>query len=75
MFTIYVAVIVSVASSSTPSSDCGTCESALRNNGLSIFFLAALVGQAVAGHVAYNEEQIAPAEPLDETPETISLAR
>ncbi len=52
---------------------------ALRNNGLSIFFLAiflaALAGQAVAGHAAYNQEQIAHAGLLQQPPETISLGR
>jgi hypothetical protein len=45
----------------------------LRENSLSIFFgvlfLAALVGQAVAGHIAYNHEQLAHGEA------TISLGR
>jgi hypothetical protein len=45
----------------------------LRENSLSIFFgvlfLAAVVGQAVAGHISYNHEQLAHGEP------TISLGR
>jgi hypothetical protein len=45
----------------------------LRENALSIFFgllfLAAVVGQAVAGHSSYNNEQLAHGEP------TISLGR
>jgi uncharacterized protein DUF6766 len=45
----------------------------LRENSLSIFFgtlfLAALVGQSVAGHISYNQEQLAHGEP------TISLGR
>jgi hypothetical protein len=45
----------------------------LRENSLSIFFgalfLAALVGQSVTGHIAYNHEQLAHGEP------TISLGR
>ena len=52
---------------------------ALRSNSLSIFFgvifLAALAGQAVAGHDKYNEEQIAHAQMAHEPPQTISLAR
>lgn len=51
----------------------------LRNNGVSVFFLAiflaALAGQAVAGHASFNEEEIAHAELLDEEPQTISLGR
>jgi hypothetical protein len=45
----------------------------LRENSLSVFFgmlfLAAVVGQAVAGHISYNHEQVAHGEP------TISLGR
>jgi hypothetical protein len=45
----------------------------LRENSLSIFFgvifLAALAGQAIAGHIVYNEDQLA------HDGETISLAR
>jgi len=51
----------------------------LRNHGLSLFFLAillaALVGQAIAGHADYNNDEIEHAELLDEAPETISLGR
>ena len=51
----------------------------LRNNGLSLFFLAlflvVLVGQAIAGHAVYNDEEIAHAKLLDEQPETLSLWR
>jgi len=46
---------------------------ALRENSLSIFFgllfLGAVVGQAIAGHIAYNQDQITHGEPA------ISLAR
>ena len=52
---------------------------ALRHNGLGLFFgllfLAALAGQAVAGHAAYNEEQTAHATLLHQQPETVSLGR
>jgi hypothetical protein len=52
---------------------------ALRNNGLGLFFLviflAALAGQAVAGHAAYNEEETSHAALLHEQPQTISLGR
>jgi hypothetical protein len=51
----------------------------VRDNGLSIFFftifLVALAGQAIAGHAAFNEEEIAHAQRLDEQPQTISLGR
>ncbi len=51
----------------------------LRDHGLSLFFLAiflaALVGQAIAGHADYNNDQIAHARLLGEQPETISFAR
>jgi hypothetical protein len=51
----------------------------LRENSLSIFFgllfLGSLVGQAIAGHVKYNEEQIAHARLLHEQAETLSLGR
>jgi hypothetical protein len=51
----------------------------LRNHGLSIFFLvillAALAGQAVAGHADYNNDEIEHAELLHEEPQTISLGR
>jgi hypothetical protein len=52
---------------------------AFRNNGLSIFFgvllLGALVGQAIAGHAEYNNEEIAHAKLEDEQPDTISFGR
>jgi hypothetical protein len=52
---------------------------ALRDNGLSIFFLAifvlALVGQGLAGHADYNADEIAHARLLGREPETLSLAR
>ena len=39
----------------------------LRENSLSLFFgvifLGALAGQAIAGHIAYNEDQLAHGEP------------
>ena len=51
----------------------------LRNHGLAAFFLAillaALVGQAIAGHADYNNDEIEHAQLLDEAPETISLGR
>ena len=51
----------------------------LRNHGLAVFFLAillaALVGQAIAGHADYNNDEIEHAQLLDEAPETISLGR
>jgi hypothetical protein len=51
----------------------------LRNHGLSLFFLglllAALVGQAIAGHADYNNDQVEHAQLLDEPPETLSLGR
>ena len=51
----------------------------VRNNGLSLFFLVlfmvVLVGQAIAGHAAYNDEEIAHAKLLGEQPETLSLWR
>jgi hypothetical protein len=51
----------------------------LRDHGLSLFFLAiflvALVGQAIAGHADYNNDEIAHAALLGEQPETISLWR
>jgi hypothetical protein len=50
---------------------------ALRNHGLSLFFMAlfiaALVGQAIAGHASYNNEEIAHARLLNEQPETLSI--
>jgi hypothetical protein len=51
----------------------------LRNHSLSLFFLtillAALVGQAIAGHAEYNNDEIEHAQLLKEQPETISLGR
>jgi hypothetical protein len=51
----------------------------LRENALSLFFLAiflaALGAQAVAGHAAYNDDERAHAALLHQSPETISLAR
>jgi hypothetical protein len=51
----------------------------LRSNGLSLFFLglflATLLGQAIAGHALYNEEEVAHAALLNETPETLSFWR
>jgi hypothetical protein len=52
---------------------------AIRDNGLSIFFLvlflSAVVGQAIAGHAEYNQDQIAHAKLLGEQPDTLSLGR
>ncbi len=52
---------------------------ALRHNGLGLFFgvifLAALAGQAVAGHAAYNQEEVSHAALLHQQPETISFGR
>ena len=51
----------------------------LKENGLSLFFLAlflvVLVLQAIAGHAAYNNEQADHAALLNERPETLSLWR
>ena len=51
----------------------------LRDNSLSIvfllLFLAAVVGQAIAGQDAYNQDQIEHAELKDEQAETLSLGR
>ena len=51
----------------------------LKENGLSLFFLAlfavVLVLQAIAGHAAYNNEEIDHAALLQERPETLSLWR
>jgi uncharacterized protein DUF6766 len=51
----------------------------VRDNGLSLFFLGlflvVLVGQAIAGHAAYNNEEILHANLLHEQPETLSLWR
>ena len=53
--------------------------STLRNHSLSLFFLvifiAALVGQAIAGHAEYNNDEIAHARLLNEEPETLSFWR
>ena len=52
---------------------------ALRDHSLSLFFLvillAALVGQAIAGHAAYSNDEIEHAQLLNEQPETITLGR
>ena len=51
----------------------------LKENGLSLFFLAlfdvVLVLQAIAGHAAYNNDQVDHAALLHERPETLSLWR
>jgi hypothetical protein len=51
----------------------------LRNHSLSLFFLtifiAALIGQAIAGHAEYNNEEITHARLLGEQPETLSFSR
>ena len=51
----------------------------LRENGLSLFFLAillaALVGQAIAGHADYNNDEIEHAQLIDEQPQTLSIGR
>jgi hypothetical protein len=51
----------------------------LKENGLSLFFLAlflvVLVFQAIAGHAAYNNEEMDHARLLHEQPETLSLWR
>jgi hypothetical protein len=51
----------------------------LRNHSLSLFFLtiflAALIGQAIAGHAEYNNEEITHARLLGEQPETLSFWR
>jgi hypothetical protein len=51
----------------------------VRDQSLTLFFLAimilALVGQAIAGHADYNNEQTAHAELLGQQPETISFGR
>jgi hypothetical protein len=51
----------------------------VRDNGLAIFFgvilLAALAGQAVAGHANYNDQEIAHARMAHEQPETLSFGR
>ena len=40
-----------------------------------VLFLVVLVGQAIAGHAAYNDEEVAHAKLLGEQPETLSLWR
>jgi hypothetical protein len=51
----------------------------IRNNGLALFFLAifllALVGQAIAGHADYNNNESAHARLMHEQPETLSFWR
>jgi hypothetical protein len=51
----------------------------LRDNGLALFFLAifllTVLGQAIAGHNLYNEQQLAHAKLLHEQPELISFGR
>ena len=51
----------------------------VREQSLSLFFLGlfviALVGQAIAGHDNYNQEELAHAELLGEEPETLSFGR
>jgi hypothetical protein len=51
----------------------------LRSNGLSVFFLviflAALAGQAFAGHAEYNNEERVHAQQQGEPPQEISLGR
>ena len=51
----------------------------MRRHGLSLFFLAlflgSLVGQAIAGHRLYNEEEIAHAAMAGEQPDNISIWR
>jgi len=51
----------------------------LKENGLGLFFFglfaAVLVGQAIAGHALYNDEERDHAALLDESPQTISLWR
>ena len=51
----------------------------LRKHSLSLFFLAiflaALIGQAIAGHSAYNNDEVEHAQLLHESPETLSLGR
>lgn len=61
-------------------SDCSTADVRFfRENALSItfglLFVAALAGQAVAGHALYNDEQVKHAHLVHEHAETISLAR
>jgi hypothetical protein len=51
----------------------------LKPHGLSLFFLAiflaALVGQAIAGHAKYNEDEIAHAALLHQQPQILSFGR
>jgi|SRR4051794_21617352 hypothetical protein len=51
----------------------------LKDQGLSLFFLAlflgSLAGQAIAGHNLYNEEEVQHAALTHDAPSTISLAR
>jgi hypothetical protein len=51
----------------------------LREQGLSLFFLAlflgSLIGQAIAGHNLYNENEVSHARLLHEQPETLSFWR
>ena len=51
----------------------------VREQSLTLFFLGllvlALIGQAIAGHAEYNNEQIAHAQLLDEPAHTISFGR
>jgi hypothetical protein len=51
----------------------------LRENALSLLFgllfLGALAGQAVAGHASFNDDEIAHAALLHQSPETVSLWR
>jgi hypothetical protein len=50
-----------------------------RDNGLALFFLAiflaAVLGQSIAGHNLYNEQEITHAKLLHQAPETISYGR
>ncbi|HYM58492.1 MAG TPA: DUF6766 family protein [Solirubrobacteraceae bacterium] len=52
---------------------------ALRDNGLSLFFLlifaAALIAQAIAGHAAYNDDEVMHAQLEHQSPETLSFWR
>ncbi len=51
----------------------------LRDHSLSLFFLAiflaALLGQAIAGHADYNNDEVEHAQLLHEQPQTLSLGR
>jgi hypothetical protein len=51
----------------------------LRDHSLSLFFLtiffAALIGQAIAGHAEYNNDEVTHAQLLNEQPETLSFWR